>query len=846
MIGELSNRIWSHDRFHEEAGTLRSYLLRARYVSETEGARYHEESLRRLLRSAAILSASHERKHREMAYQIATAASELESGQFSGVPYVLLLVLSRIGNFPALSYAERQYSISEESLPLRVVAESVARKEANSIQLGNALIALTDFQHQLWTELNTGETIGISAPTSAGKSFILQAYARKLLAEESVDNIAFLVPTRALINQVSEEVSDWLRSSWLDVELVTTPIAKDTAISPRSVYIVTQERMQLLQTAHPDLSFGVMLVDEAQSIADGSRGVLLSSVIEEALNRNGKMQLLFAGPNIQEPGKIATLFGRKPRSVRTDEATVVQNILLVDCEEEKPKSAKLGFLSEGRKVALGTIECDQPLTDHRSKLVNLALRLGGGGQNLIYALGPAECESIAFGLADNERIIESPELKDLADFVKEAVHPKYQLAANVLQGVGFHYGRLPSLVRKAIEDAVAEGRLQFLVTTSTLLYGVNLPAQNLFLHNPRKGKDQPISAIDFWNLAGRAGRLGKEFMGNIFLIDYGEWPTDPIMGDKDQVVKPSIEDHVVDRTQELIAYINDPGRVPDRQQPDVFENTFVKLVRDHLEGRLDDTLDKVGLMTDNPNRSQLIQAVTDSVANTNINRDTLLASPTVSIHRQQSLYERLEESLKKNGPAYIIPKHPLDSKAYASYVAAIKRCHDEVMKFPKTEKTHKYFALIAIRWMKGEPLPQIIDASFDYKHKNGLNPNIATVIRDTLNEVERDLRFKYVRLFSCYNAVLELVLRDNKRADLVASIPSIPMYLEVGACSPTMISFMGLGLSRYTAGKLRKLPRRTDMSQNEARSWILRQNLESLNLPNASMLEIRRMVFDRK
>jgi hypothetical protein len=102
----------------------------------------------------------------------------------------------------------------------------------------------------------------------------------------------------------------------------------------------------------------------------------------------------------------------------------------------------------------------------------------------------------------------------------------------------------------------------------------------------------------------------------------------------------------------------------------------------------------------------------------------------------------------------------------------------------------------------------------------------------------------YVRLFSCYNAVLELVLRDNNRADLVASIPSIPMYLEVGACSPTMISFMGIGLSRYTAGKLRELPRRTDMSQSEARSWILRQNLETLNLPNASVREVRRLVFD--
>jgi hypothetical protein len=198
-------------------------------------------------------------------------------------------------------------------------------------------------------------------------------------------------------------------------------------------------------------------------------------------------------------------------------------------------------------------------------------------------------------------------------------------------------------------------------------------------------------------------------------------------------VKPSIEAHIVDRTEELIAYINDPGRVPDRQKPDELENTFVKLVIDHLEGRLDTTLDKVGLTTTNPKRLQLFQAVTASMANTNINRDTLLASPTVSIHRQQSLYERLEKSLKKNGPGYIIPKHPLDSNAYRSYLAAMKRCHDEVMKYPKTDKTHKYFALIAVRWMKGEPLPQIIDASFNYK----------SLLKSTSKPPESELRCRF-------------------------------------------------------------------------------------------------------
>lgn len=840
MIDELANRVWKHERLHLDAGALRSRLLRERYIGGTSPLA-DEDTLVRLLRSAAILSASSSKEHRDLAYQIATSASELE-GEFNGVPYVLLLVLARMGNFPALAFAKRRFHLAEERLPVRFVAETSTRSEGNTVRLGEHELALTDFQYKLWQELNSGESVGISAPTSAGKSYILQAYARKLLAEEKARNVCVLVPTRALINQVSDDISSWLPQFGNTLELVTTPVPKGTDLPPRGVYVVTQERMQLLQTAHTDLVIDLMLVDEAQSIADGPRGVLLSSVIEEALNRRPKMQLLFAGPNIRDPGNIAALFDQSPRSVSTHEAAVAQNILFVDCDPINSKKAKLALYAEGKKIPLGEIECEQTLTDHRSKLINLALRLGGGGQNLIYALGPAECEGIAFGLADNDDPAGSDNLKELSDFVKDAVHPKYQLAANVVQRVGFHYGRLPSLVRKAIEDAFAEGHLDYLVTTSTLLYGVNLPAQNLFLHNPEKGKNQPISSNDFWNLAGRAGRLGKEFSGNIFLVDYGEWPSDPMSGQKEIAVKPSIQSHIVDLAPDLIAYINDRARVPDRQKADELENTFVKLVRDHFDGKLKATLDKVGLDPTSVLRTQLEQAVSASVANTKITRDTLVNSPTVSIHRQQSLYDRLTTSLKKKGPGYIIPKHPLDSSAYSSYIGALKRLHDEVMKYPSGDQSHRYIAQLALRWMKGEPLPQIIDGSFAYKRRQGQNPNIATTIRETLNEVERDLRFKYVRLFSCYNAVLDLVLRDNKLDGLVSSIPSIPMYLEVGACSPTMVSFMGLGLSRYTAGKLRQLPRKTDMSQAEARAWIKRQDLDALNLPDASVREIRRMV----
>jgi DNA-binding phage protein len=58
-----------------------------------------------------------------------------------------------------------------------------------------------------------------------------------------------------------------------------------------------------------------------------------------------------------------------------------------------------------------------------------------------------------------------------------------------------------------------------------------------------------------------------------------------------------------------------------------------------------------------------------------------------------------------------------------------------------------------------------------------------------------------------------------------------------------MISFLGLGLSRFTAGKLSVLPRQQDMTQVAAKAWIKRQEIDTLELPQASVREIRRLIF---
>lgn len=60
----------------------------------------------------------------------------------------------------------------------------------------------------------------------------------------------------------------------------------------------------------------------------------------------------------------------------------------------------------------------------------------------------------------------------------------------------------------------------------------NLPARNIFILAPRKGNDNPMLGPDFWNLAGRAGRLLETFNGNIWCIDPRTWETNPLAGEQ--------------------------------------------------------------------------------------------------------------------------------------------------------------------------------------------------------------------------------------------------------------------------------------------------------------------------
>jgi DEAD/DEAH box helicase len=828
LLDELARRIRRRSEFHNDLQQLRrASLQRALGLPESLGL--DDDAVARLLQCATVFASTSDADTRNLGYEIATSAAPLQNDE--RISSLVAFVLSTLGNFVALKPLGTPL---EEAvfIPSTAFVRSLFHQGSNTLSVpGGGYVILTDLQLQIWNELREGRSVSITAPTSAGKSFILLVYVvqRLLEAERQRFRVIYLVPTRALITQSAVAVTEALeRAGVSDVSLLTTPIERGDELPDRVIAIWTQERLQVSLAAHEGLAADLLVVDEAQVIGEGGRGVILSNVVDALLMRNDATQVFFASPFIENPDVLGKSFGlRAFDTIRAEDLSVGQNIIIVST---KGRSVVLEGYTDGSRVELGSLQLPRSLSTQEDRLTVIPPLLAQNSQSLIYARGAAEAESITEVIAkDSPAPSEAASGRTaLSDLAAEVVHPKYALVSSVVYGVGFHYGRMPAIVRKAVEESFSSGVLQYLVTTSTLLHGVNLPARNIFLHKPSRGKGKGISGVDFWNLAGRAGRLGKELQGNVFLIDYDSWPEKPLDKAKQQAVRPSLTEILTERAEEFLKYITTADQLPPER--DDFDNAFVRLFADLISDRIAQTFLRAGLAIDSIVANRIVSALKNAQSRSGLDPSIIALSPTVSVYRQQNLYAALCRGIKSVGPRRFILSHPRNADAFDRLADAMKMVHTHILDYPAKDRRHRYFAYQALLWMRGAGIPLLVDRQLTYKREHGESPLIGTAIRETLDMIENSLRYQYVRLLACYINVLTACLEHLGYAEFVSSIASIPLYLEVGASERTTISLISLGLSRVSAMKLTESTARMDLTRSAALRWLKALDLRSLQL----------------
>jgi hypothetical protein len=231
MISELSSRIWKNERFHDDLLALREEALRIR-LGLGNGRVFSQAAITELLQAATTLSASDIEQHQEAAYDIATSSFVAYRDSLSGVDEILYLTLARIGNFPAIGLVQQSDS-PPISLPFTIRLESLSHRMNNSVAVTPGYeLTFTDFQREVWTRLTSGDSVSLSAPTSTGKSFVLLSFLRRFVTSGTDAHAVYIVPTRALINQISTKLLAYFAQEHVTANrMVTVPLAPEQAIA---------------------------------------------------------------------------------------------------------------------------------------------------------------------------------------------------------------------------------------------------------------------------------------------------------------------------------------------------------------------------------------------------------------------------------------------------------------------------------------------------------------------------------------------------------------------------------------------------------------------------------------
>lgn len=788
-----------------------------------------------LLYASAITSAQSERAQSAV-LRIATACM-LSTDAESGHKAAAAALLERSGNHMAVELAESRERLPADAwlnLPGALRMEVVRSRIEFSVRLSDGrVLAVNPFQGKFWDAVEANDWLSVSAPTSAGKSRIIREHFLELTRQAGPFTLIYLVPTRALIEEVSRDLRREVPS---DVGVFTMPWDPDLAESSRIVLVVTQERLHLVLELLPSLSVDLLFVDEAQSLAGDARGVLLQQAIERTVRRSPEAQVLFASPLSSNP---ELLVEDAPSNRRSDffvseTVTVNQNLIWIEHIDRKPQRRSVSLVSEGNRHRIGEIPLAQRATSVPLRIALVAHALAGNTPgNVIYVNGPSEAEKVAKAVFEQLPPLEGPdkEIADLQDLIRTAVHSKYLLADVLARRVAFHYGNMPLVVRTEIERLFGEGKIHYLICTSTLLEGVNLPCRTIFMRNPQKGTGRPLKEGDFWNLAGRAGRWGKEFEGNVVCIDTdadGLWPNLPLVRKRAPIARATSTG--LDDASDLLAFVRSVDEVHDDSTA---ESLFAYLCARHLGGESNDALlNRVALDSE---RSEIESAVTHAV--------TDLTIPAEIVARHTGIapisMERLLDSFRRSGktPADLelpLPEEPDARARFQEALVRIGATMTNVFGAPRSGEDRRKWQLanLIVNWMKGMPLARLIDQRLAF------NSSItsAVAIRDVMRDIESIARFHAPKYLACYADVLGIY--SAELGFEAVDRPDYAMMLELGVSRSSEVVLMSLGLSRTATVSLSDFIGVDEWSRTEALAWLAEQNFDGLGVPVLLQREI--------
>jgi hypothetical protein len=831
LITTVCEDICQNPQFRQDFSLLTRNEMFPDFLEESE------EQISRLLESSAILSLSTTEIHKKLAYKIAVYLLRQYRMQYKSVPFVTQLVLTRLGDLPVIEHmvnvkdAEDYFSffsrsetiVSESKLnPAFFVEfpEVLTKKSFNQIQIGKGRpLSLTDFQSDVLRFLGTNFDVAFSAPTSAGKSYIILNFLAERLASVQDFCALYIVPTKALVAEVQADIIDRIKKLGVSNEglIVFTAISvlssEEIERTRKKVFVLTQERLQEM-LANNELSFKVdlVVVDEAQQIAYDSRGIVIEDAVMELLRKDPSIQKVFVSPYVSNLDKFAKVFSLESNRFQTPltrRSPVAQNFFMVNFVEKDDSglcridvsvlSPELGTKSEIKlpyKFRMKTL----PKTIYGKKAWVCSNLIDEGEPTLIYCNAPFDCRRVGQELASQSAQKEiSQELQDSITFLREHVHREYYLADFLGSRIGYHYGTMPHFVRYHIKELFEQREIVHLACTSTLLEGVNLPAKNLVLYQPKRGRRIPMDSLSIRNLMGRAGRLRNDYYGKIFCINVEDWQSKDIFEDKQEKIESSSEVTLSRHSEDLIKYLSDFNFQPASEAVKSMatslimkqlmfpDRDFLSIYRQRNKDIQQETLNAI--------KSRLVEIASEISA---LDKNLILRNRSIDPRFQFELYK----VLKTQSNNRILPPFPDRFDFYQKLQSIFKLISSHLLR--ESDRSFRHYSFLASEWIKEMPYKRILDKqiNFELRSEQDISADekkrkINKIIEELDDAIEDRIKFDYTRGLKCYCDLIAKLLTDENQQ--IEYCERLPLFLESGASSEKILFLTGAGLSRNTA-----------------------------------------------
>ena len=151
-----------------------------------------------------------------------------------------------------------------------------------------------------------------SGPTSMGKSFVMRMFIKNQIASGNQENYAIVVPTKALINEVSSRVISDLKEllSERNYRVITAGGALSLQQEHNFILVLTPERLLYLLLDKPNFKLDYLFIDEAHKISSkDSRSPFYYKIVDLLSRRENRPHFIFSSPNIPNPEVYLKLIG---------------------------------------------------------------------------------------------------------------------------------------------------------------------------------------------------------------------------------------------------------------------------------------------------------------------------------------------------------------------------------------------------------------------------------------------------------------------------------------------------------------------------------------------------------